>query len=275
MRVIQQRLAKTLGVPLILMNRPGASGVIGMSSVASAPPDGYTLGATSTSTLTVVQLGTPNLPYRISDFAPIGNYAVDASTLIVRGDSPLDSFDGFVSHARANPGVLNYGSPGAGTLSSLNMSAIRDALNLDMVEVPFPGTPQVTVGVLGKQVQVGATSLSGVMGAVRERALRPLVVGGSKRLAPIPDTPSLSEKGLKDGGLNLTLGLYAPRGTPEPIVETLQRALKVVAADPGVIAAIEKVGMFVQFDDGDTLRQQLKAEFKNVAHLGQKLKSTK
>ena len=155
------------------------------------------------------------------------------------------------------------------------MSAIRDALNLDMVEVPFPGTPQVTVGVLGSRSKRVPPLQAVSWVPFGERALRPLVVGGLKRLAPIPDTPSLSEKGLKDGGLNLTLGLYAPRGTPARIIEPLQRALKVVAADPGVIAAIEKVGMFVQFDDGDTLRQQLEAEFKSVAHLGQKLKSTK
>jgi tripartite-type tricarboxylate transporter receptor subunit TctC len=275
MRLIQQRLSDALGVPLILVNRPGASGVIGMSSVASAAPDGYTLGATSTSTLTVVQLGTPNLPYKISDFATIGNYAVDASTLIVRADSPWDGFDAFVSQARAHPGSLNYGSPGVGTLSSLNMAAIRDALNVDMIEVPYPGTPQVVVGVLGKQVHVGATSLSGVIGAVRDRTLRPLAVGGSKRLAPIPDTPTLSEKGLKDGGLNLTLGLYAPRATPAPVVDILQRALKAVANDQSVIVAIEKVGMFVQFGDGDALRQQLETEFRNVAYLGQKLKLAK
>jgi tripartite-type tricarboxylate transporter receptor subunit TctC len=275
MRLIQQRLSEALGAPIILINRPGASGVIGMSSVASAAPDGYTLGATSTSTLTVVQVGTPNLPYKISDFATIGNYAVDASTLIVRADASWEGFDAFVAEARANPGVLNYGSPGVGTLSSLNMAAICDALNLNMIEVPYPGTPQVAVGVLGKQVHVGATSLSGVIGAVRDRTLRPLAVGGSKRLAPIPDVPSLSEKGLKDGGLNLTLGLYAPRGTPAAVQEILRRALKTTAGDPSVIAAIEKVGMFVQFDDGDTLRRQLETEFANVAYLSHKLKPSK
>ena len=275
MRLIQQRLSVALGVPVILVNRPGASGVIGMASVATANPDGYTLGATSTSTLTVVQIGTPSLPYKISDFTPIGNYAVDASVLIVRADSPWESFDGFVSNARANPGALNYGSPGAGTLSSLNMGAIRDAFNLDMVEVPYPGTPQVTVGILAKQVQVGATSLSGVVGAVRDGSLRPLIVGGTKRSAPIPNIPSLGEKGLKDGGLNLTLGIYAPRATPDPIVEVLRAALKATMADPTVAAVIEKVGMYVQVDDGEAVRHQLEAEFRYVTYLGQKLKLLK
>lgn len=275
MRLIKERLSAALGVPLVIINRPGASGVLGMSDVAAAAPDGYTLGATSTSTLTVVQIGPHKPPYKPSEFTPIGNYAVDASVLIAQAASRWRSFDEFVADARAHPDKLTYGTPGAGTLSSLNMSAISGAFDLNMIEVPFQGTPQVSIAVIGKQIDVGATSFSGVAGQVKQGTVRALVIGGRSRLPQIPAVPTLQEKGLQNGGLNLVLGLYAPGGTPPSIIKTLTDALRTTMADVAVRAAFEKVGMLVQFDDGATLARQLDAEYRTVVELGRKLHKSK
>src|SRR5262249_11310846 len=150
------------------------------------------------------------------DFIPIGNYAVDVSVLFVDAGARWKTFDDMVAEARRAPGKLTYGSPGLGTLSSLNMGAIRDALGLDLVEVPYPATPQVSLAVQGKQIDIGSAAFSGVAGAVKDGSLRVLVASGRTRLAAAPDAPTLSEKGLSGVGLNLALGLYAPAGTPQP-----------------------------------------------------------
>jgi tripartite-type tricarboxylate transporter receptor subunit TctC len=271
MRIIQPQLSANLGVPLVVMNRPGASGVLGMGVLANAAADGYTVGATSTSTLTVVQIGTPNLPYKLSDFIPIGNYAVDLSVLFVAADARWKTFDDLVAEARRSPGKLTYGSPGIGTLSSLNIGAVRDALGLDLVEVPYPATPQVNLAVQGKQIDVGSAAFSGIGSAVKDGSIRVLTVGGSKRLPSVPDAPSLTEKGLPDGGLNLALGLYVPAGTPQPIVEVLSAALRKTMSNPEVVAAIEKTGMFVQVEDGATVQNKLESEYRNVMGLGRRL----
>ena len=131
MRLIQQRLSVALGVPLILVNRPGASGVIGMASVAAANPDGYTLGATSTSILTVVQIGTPNLPYKISDFTPIGNYAVDASALVVRAELAVGKLR-WVRKQCARKSRC----------SELRFAWSRDAFILERIPVTFEHSPR-------------------------------------------------------------------------------------------------------------------------------------
>lgn len=275
MRFVQQKFSEAIGAPIVLLNKPGASGVIGMTSVANAEPDGYTLAATTSSSITVVQIGNAKVPYTAADFIPLGNYAVDVSTLIVASDSPLTNFDALVTTAKSKPGMLNFGTPGAGTLSSLNLSAIKDGLGLDMVEVPFPGTPQVMTSILGRQIDGGAAAFSSFASAVADGRLKSLVVAGHKRLAKFPEIPTLAEKGLKDGGLNLNLGLFAPKGTPQEIVKKLRLALQKAASDPSVIAAIEKTGMVAGFEDPDSVAKSLERENASVAVLGQKLKRLK
>ncbi len=275
MRFLQQKFSEALGVPIVLLNKPGASGIVGMAFVANAEPDGYTLAATTSSSITVVQIGSAKVPYGTTDFVPLGNYAVDVSTIIVAKDSPFANFDALIAAAKARPGALNFGTPGAGTLSSLNLSSVKDGLGLDIMEVPFPGTPQVMTSIMGKQIDGGAAAFSSFAGAVEDGRLRSLVVAGHKRLAKFPDIPTLAEKGLKDGGLNLNLGLFAPKGTSDAVVKKLQQALKKAAADPGVIAAIEKAGMVAEFEEPDDVVKSLERERSGVVLLGQKLKRVK
>ncbi|MBN9050507.1 MAG: tripartite tricarboxylate transporter substrate binding protein [Rhizobiales bacterium] len=275
MRFLQQKFSEAIGAPVVLLNKPGASGMVGMAFVANAEPDGYTLAATTSSSITVVQIGSAKVPYNTTDFVPLGNYAVDVSTLIVAKDSPFANFDALVAAAKSRPGALNFGTPGAGTLSSLNLSSVKDGLGLDIMEVPFPGTPQVMTNILGKQIDGGAAAFSSFAGAVEDGRLRSLVVAGHKRLAKFPDIPTLAEKGLKDGGLNLNLGLFAPKGTPEAVVQKLQQAIKKAAADPTVVASIEKAGMVAEFEEPDDVVKSLEREHAGVVVLGQKLKRVK
>lgn len=274
-RIMQQPLSANLGVPLVIVNRTGASGVVGMSSVANATPDGYTLGATSSSAITVVHLTSPNLPYGNRDFITIGNYAVDVGAIVVRADAPWKTFDELVDYARKNPGKLTSGSYGVGSLSALNVEAVKSTYGLDILDVPFQGAPQAILAVLGKQIDIGAAPYSAVISFLKDGSLRALVTSADERLPPWPDVPTLSEKGVRHAKLKLVLGLYAPAGTPNPVVATLSDALRQAIKDPAASAALEKAGMFTQYDDGDTARQLLDSEYDDVMSLGREMKLVK
>jgi tripartite-type tricarboxylate transporter receptor subunit TctC len=274
-RIMQPLLSERLGVPLVLVNRPGAGGAVGLDAVAKAPADGYTLAATSTSTLTVVPVTNRNLPYKLEDFTPVGNYAVDASVIVVHAESLWKTYEQLIEYARNNPGKLSYGSPGVGTLSSLNMESLKVAYDINIEQVPFPGTPQVRTALLGKHVDLGAMSFSGVAGQLKSGTLRALVTSAAARLPAFPEVPTLSEKRAPQARLNLDLGLYVRSETPSRIVETLAAALEHAAKDPSAVEALAKTGMFAQYQDSARVKEQIEAEYRSAMELGRKIRLVK
>ena len=189
-RTIRPALSVDLGMPMAIAHKAGASGVIGMESVALAKPDGYTLAATSTSTLTVVGASSPSAPYKVDDFVPIGNFALDFTAVIVRADAPWRDLDELKSYAKGHPGELSYGSAGIATLSALNMESIKDAFGLSIVQVPYPGAGQVTNALLGRQIEIGAIPLSSAVPSLRDGTLRALVSTAPHRPASFADVPT-------------------------------------------------------------------------------------
>src|SRR5215510_10874486 len=139
-RLIQPQLSANLGVPLVLINKAGGGGAIGMDGVAKAKPDGYTLAATVRSTLTILPATQPDVPYKIADFTPIGAFAFDSGVIMVRRDAPWKTLEELVDHARKNPGKLSYGTAGLGTNSFFNMELLKLTYGLDMTHVPFGGS---------------------------------------------------------------------------------------------------------------------------------------
>src|SRR5438477_3407750 len=130
-RLIQPALASNLGVPVVLVNKAGGGGALGMDAVAKAKPDGYVLAATVRSTLTILPASQPDVPYKISDFTPIGAYAVDSQTVMVKTGAPWKTLEELVDHAKKNPGKLTYGSAGQGTNSFFTMELLKLAYGVD------------------------------------------------------------------------------------------------------------------------------------------------
>ncbi|HEY7246488.1 MAG TPA: tripartite tricarboxylate transporter substrate binding protein [Xanthobacteraceae bacterium] len=270
-RVIEPELSTVLGTPLVLVNRPGASGIVGMSSVATAAPTGYTLGAGVSSIFTVVHISGSSVPFTIDDFLLIGNYASDVSVLAVSPDSPWRSFDEFIVYARDNPGKLSYASAGAGTMSSLSMQAIISASKLDITAVPFAGGAQATMAVIGRHVDAAMVPYSTGAQMMSEGKLRPLLTTAPARLAPLPDTPTMSEKGLPTKGFNLVLGLYAPKQIPQDAISVLIQALRRTMDTSSVAAKLEKVGLFPHYEDPQAAHARLDEEFRDIVALDRKL----
>ena len=271
-RMIEPDLSAVLGTPLTLVNRPGASGIVGMSGVAAAAPTGYTIGAGVNSIFTVVRISASTVPFTIDDFLIIGNYASEVSILAVRPDAPWRSFEDFIEHARSNPGKLSYASAGAGTVSSLSMQLITTAFKLDVTAVPFAGGAQLTMAVIGGHVDAGVVPYSTGAQMLREGKLRPLLTTALTRLPSLPDTPTLSEKGLPTKGFNLVLGLYAPKETPQDAINVLVEALRRAMNTPEAAAKLENVGLFAHYDNPKTARERLDEEFKDIVALDRKLK---
>jgi len=271
-RMIEARLAAALGVPLVLVNRPGASGIVGMNSVATAAANGYTIAAGINSTFTVVHISGSTVPYSLDSFALIGNYATDVSVLAVHPDAPWKTLQELVEFAYKNPGKLTYGSAGVGTVSSLSMESVKHAFKLDITSVPFAGGAQMTVAILGKHVDIGMVPYSSTAAAMlQEKKLRPLLTTAAKRLLPLPDVPTLGEVGVPVKAFNLVLGLYAPKATPEAALNVLVNALAETMKDPAVEAKIENIGLFAQYENPAVARERLMNEYKDVLELDRQL----
>jgi tripartite-type tricarboxylate transporter receptor subunit TctC len=271
-RIIEPDLSTVLGTPLVLVNRPGASGIVGMSSVATAAPNGYTIGAGVNSIFTVVHISGSTVPFTIDDFLVIGNYANDVSVLTIHPDAPWRNFEEFIDYARNNARKLSYASAGVGTVSSLSMQSIISASKLDVTAVPFAGGAQVAMAVIGRHVDVGMVPYSTGAQMLRDGKLRPLLTTASTRLAPLPDTPTLTEKGLPTKGFNLVLGLYAPKESPQESINLLVEALRLTMNVPSVAARLENVGLFAHYEDPKAARERLDEEFRDIVALDGKLK---
>src|SRR5438034_305890 len=242
-RIIQPQLSANLGVPLVLVNKAGGGGALGMDAVAKAKPDGYTLAATVRSTVTILPATQPDITYKISDFAVVGSYVVDSQVILVKAGAPWKTLEDLIDHAKKNPGKLSYGSAGLGTNSFFTMELLKLTYGLDMTHVPFGGSGPVKNALLGGHVQMGAAALSPTLSVIRSGDVVALVTGAAKRMASIPSVPTMTEKGQPDASLSTWAEIYAPAKTSKAIVDRLAQALEKTMKDPAVASAIEKAGL--------------------------------
>ena len=243
-RLIGQKMSEDWGQPVIVDNRPGANTVIGAQSVIKAAPDGYTLLMAIDSTLTMNQFLYRNPPYDpFTDFAPITSVTKTVSVLAVRSDGP-QSVAELVARARAAPGKLNYGG---GTITAQLMGHLfHKAAGLEIIYVPFKGTPETVNGLLSGSVDLiyAATQIANpLIEAGKVRALAKL---DSRTPKAVADLPTVGEAaGLPHlDDVSVWLGLVAPKGTPQPIIDKLQQKVAQVMADPAVRERSERTGSY-------------------------------
>jgi tripartite-type tricarboxylate transporter receptor subunit TctC len=243
-RLIGQRMSEDWGAPVVVDNRPGANTIIGAQTVARAAPDGYTLLMVIDSTLTMNQYLYRTLPYDpINDFAPITPTVKSMSLLAVLSATGPSTVKELIARAKAAPGKLNYGS---GTITSQLMGALfHKAAGLDIVHVPFKGTPETVQGLLTGSVDLiyAATVVVGPLIASGQiRALAKL----DSRPTPYPELPTLADAAdLRDfDDVSVWLGLVAPKGTPKVIIDKINREVVRILADPGVRQTFDQSGNF-------------------------------
>lgn len=223
-RPIAQKLTETWGQQVIVDNRPGANGIIGIEAIAKSKPDGYTLGAAFTSSLTINPHVYKSLPYdTFRDFVPVTQVVTNTITLVVHPYLPVRTAKELVALGRSRPGDLIYASAGVGNMTHLAAELMRIETGLKMVHVPYKGDTPAVTDLIGGQVALIFATAPSVTGHVKSGRLRLLATCGEKRAIAFPDTPTMIESGFPKVVVTGWWGLIAPAGTPQDIVQKVSR----------------------------------------------------
>jgi tripartite-type tricarboxylate transporter receptor subunit TctC len=242
-RTIGQKLSERLKVPVVVDNRAGASGNIGTEAVSKSPADGYTLLMTAS---TIVQNAalSRSVPYDpVRGFTPIGLAAIGNMALVVHPSVPAKTVAEFVALAKAQPGKLNYASPGSGTPHHLAMELFKLNFGIAVAHVPYKGTAGAVTDLLGGQVQAMFLPVHVALAHARAGKLRILAAGGSQRSPVTPELPSLAEEGVSDIDVDIWYALFAPAGLPRDLVTLLNAEVVSILGLAEVRDSLQKQGL--------------------------------
>jgi len=235
-RIISPRLSEALGQSIVIENKPGASGNIGMEAAAKAPADGYTIYLGNIGTIAINPAVFQNLAINPQkDFTAITLVAGVPSILIANATVPANTVAELVALAKSKPGELNFASPGSSTLNRLEMERFMKLANLNMVHIPYKGGagPAVT-GMLGGETQVMFVTLSSAISFIQAGRLKGLGISTTKRIEALPQVPTMTEAGYPDMVSSSWQGVFVPAGTPRPIVEKIHAALLTTMDSPEI-----------------------------------------
>jgi tripartite-type tricarboxylate transporter receptor subunit TctC len=239
-RVLANGMASRLGQQFVIVNRPGAGGAIGTAAVARAEADGYTLWFGAVYTLSVLtKLKETEAGYSEKALVPVCQTVSNAMVLVVSNDSPYQTLADLVKAARANPGKLNYGHQGAGSIPNLSVEEFLDAADLKINAIPFRGDPAVITALLGNNIDAGGL-VQGTAAAARDK-LRILGIFAEERHPAFPGVPTVKEQGYDVAPISFG-GLMAPAGTPEPVIARLASACEGAAKDEAYAKAAKAGG---------------------------------
>ena len=230
-RILGQALSQRLGQPVIIENRPGAGGNLALQAVARAPADGHTLLLVATPhAVNATLYEQVNV---VRDIAPIAGFSADPFVMLVNPSLPIKTLPEFIAYAKANPGKINMTSSGSGNLSHLTGEMFRMMTGVDVVHVPYKGTVPALTGLVAGEVHVMFDALPSALPHIQSGNLRALAVTSAKRVASMPDVPTVGEfvAGYEVTGV---MGVGAPRNTPAATIEKLNREINAVVADPGL-----------------------------------------
>jgi len=241
-RTFGQSLSETWGQPVIVENRPGAGGTIGAAVVAKSPPDGYTLLVHSAAQAYNASIYT-DLPYDTSrDFVDVVPLAGQPNVLVVSPALGVKSVAELIALAKQKPGALNVGSAGTGSGTHINAEKFKLAAGIDVVHVPYKGTPEALNDTLAGRVSFFFSPISAALPNVREGKLLALGVSTAKRSSALPDVPTIAESGLPGFDYNLWVGVFAPAGTPPDVVDKINKDVDRALQTPDVKQRLATLG---------------------------------
>lgn len=241
-RAVAQRISAPLGQPVIIENRPGASGGIGMQAVARSKPDGYTLVVGSVSSTVVPAIVMQNPMFNLTrDFVPVGTIANTPLVLTVAQGSPISSVAGLVAAAKKAPGTLTYGNSAG--LYQIALEALNQRAGIDLLGIPFKGPADAATELLGGRLTVNPDSLGAAGNMLQAGRMRALAVLAAQRTPTLPTVPTMVELGYQDFVFNGWIGLLAPAGTPQPVVQRLQREIAKAVESEEIRALYRNLGL--------------------------------
>jgi tripartite-type tricarboxylate transporter receptor subunit TctC len=242
-RTVGPKLSERLGQPVIIENKPGASGNIGAEMVAKSAPDGHTVMITANTMLIAASLY-PNVPFDpLADFSPISLAAWGTLLLTANPKANINSVADLIAQAKANPSKLTYASPGVGTPHHMSMELFKDLTGTNLLHVPYKGSAGALTDLLSGEVNLGFVPIHVAMSYVKAGRLKALAVGSAKRHPNAPGIPTLQELGIKGADVDMWYAFMAPKGTPAPVVSRLDAELRAILALPDIKANFDKQGM--------------------------------
>jgi tripartite-type tricarboxylate transporter receptor subunit TctC len=273
-RTLGQKLAQRLGQPVLVDNKPGASGNIGTGSVANAVPDGYTLLMT-VSTFVMNPSLFKSVPYDpVKSFVPVAPTATGAQVFVVHPSFPANTLADAVKVFKSSPGKYSYASPGSGTPPHMAMELFKLNTGIDMLHVPYKGSAGAITDLLGGEVQAMVLPVNAALGHARTGKIRMLAVAKDKRIAVAPDTPTFAEQGVPNTDVDLWFGLLAPAGTPAAVVAKLNSEINQILAMSDVHEALDKQGLIPAPGRPEALGTLVKNDFVRWADVIRKAKIT-
>ena len=242
-RIVALKLSERLGQQIVVDNRGGAGGTIGADVAAKSAPDGYTLTVGTTSTHAVAAGAYSKLAYDpVRHFSPISLVAITPYLLVVNPEVPANTLAELVALAKNRPGKLNYASAGNGSTTHLAMEMLKDAARIDLVHIPYNGNAPADVAILANEVQAVFGSMPALLQNVKANKLRALAVGTARRSPALPDVATVSELGYPGFEAALWLGILAPAGAPQAVIERLNRELVAIVATADFRTLMDKNG---------------------------------
>jgi tripartite-type tricarboxylate transporter receptor subunit TctC len=242
-RLMAQKFSAKLGQQFVVENRPGASGNLGADIVAKSPPDGYTIGLITASTHGVTPALGTKLPYdSINDFKPISMIGAAPYVLVIYPGTPARSIAELVALAKTKPSQLNYGSAGLASLAHLAAALFASDMGIDLTHVPYKSSAQSAIDIMTGRLDMQFATVGPTLENIREGKLRALATTGAKRVASLPDVPTMMEAGVKDYDVALWLAYVTPAGVPAQVTAKLNRAMTEILKEPDVVASLQKQG---------------------------------
>jgi len=272
-RPLAASMEKTLRQPVVIVNRTGAGGAVGMAAAAKSAPDGYTIlmGLSSISIFPVSDRISGKTPaYELRDFAPIALITADPTVLVVRADSPYKTLKDFVDYAKANPGKINYSSSGVYGTLHVAMEIFANAAGIKLFHVPYQGGGPAVTALLGGQVDALASGPAAAIGQIKGGKMRALASWSTERLKLLPDIPTFKELGY-DAEFYIWSGVFAPAGTPAPVLGRLREAVRTAANSAEFRNAMQKVSTPVSYLDAPEFQKYWERDAKRLAAAVEKI----
>jgi tripartite-type tricarboxylate transporter receptor subunit TctC len=245
LRIIANAATPHFGQSVVVVNKTGGGGSVGMQYVAKSKPDGYTIVSGSLATLLLGPL-MENMPFSYKDFDVIGQFGISQIGFFSKADAPWKDFKGFVNYAKEHPGEIKYGSAGTGTIGHLLMEAICiTAGGLKMTHIPFAGTAPALTSLAGGHIQVTCADVPPALPLIESKKISPLVITNTQRLKIMANVPALPELGFR--GVDVWKALLVPKGTPPEVLKQLEKALEATLKDQNCIAPLAKIGQEPDF----------------------------
>jgi tripartite-type tricarboxylate transporter receptor subunit TctC len=266
-RPVAEAMSRQLGQPVIIENKAGAGGGVGMAAVSKAKPDGYTILMTLSSISIIPEadkiLG-KELSYQINQFKPIARFTADPTVLVVRADSPWNTYEQFLADMKKNSGKYNFGSSGNYGTMHIPMEMIKLNDGFEMKHIPYTGAGPAIIGLLGGQLDAIATGPASIVQHIKSGKVRALAHWGDARLASLPEVKSFKEMGKKIEFAQWS-GLFVPANVPPEIIEKLRDAARLAANDEKVKTVLEGAGSPVQYLDAPGFQSYWNTDAKKMA----------